>query len=297
MEKKTKLVKRNVKDSVFTNLFQDTKYVLQLYHALHPEETVTEDMIEIVTLKNILVDSMYNDLGFTIGNRLVVLVEAQSTWTANIIIRGLMYLVQTYQEYIEKEELNVYGSAKLPLPKPELYVIYTGEKKIRQGVITLSEEFFGGEESAVEVRVKVLCDGNQGDIIHQYVQFTRIYHEQMKKHGRSQEAIQETIRICKDEDVLKEYLSQHEKEVRDIMFSLFDDEYILDTYRRDLLKKGIKKGMEKGMEKGVEKGRQAGIREMIFKLFQKNKSDEDIQDMLDIPPEELQRLRTEYRQQ
>ena len=51
-----------------------------------------------------------------------------------------MYLVQTYQEYIEKEQLNIYGSSKLVLPKPELYVIYTGEKKVDEGYITLSEE-------------------------------------------------------------------------------------------------------------------------------------------------------------
>ena len=36
--------KRKIKDSVFTNLFQDKKYLLQLYKALHPEDTdVTED--------------------------------------------------------------------------------------------------------------------------------------------------------------------------------------------------------------------------------------------------------------
>ena len=85
MDIKTKLVKRNIKDSVFTNLFQDPKYVLQLYQALHPNEIVSEDMIEIVTLKNILVDGIYNDLGFTVGKRLVVLVEAQSTWTCTVV--------------------------------------------------------------------------------------------------------------------------------------------------------------------------------------------------------------------
>lgn len=38
--------KRKIKDSVFTNLFQDRKYLLQLYKALHPEDhNVTEDEI------------------------------------------------------------------------------------------------------------------------------------------------------------------------------------------------------------------------------------------------------------
>ena len=261
------LVKRNVKDSVFTNLFQHPKYVAQLYEALHPEVgAVPEDRIEIVTLKNILTDSIYNDLGFTVDGRLVVLVEAQSTWTVNIIIRGLMYLVQTYQDYIEKEQLNVYGSSKLVLPKPELYVIYPGEKKVEEGYITLSEEFFGGEQSALEVRVGVITDGEKGDIINQYVTFTKIYTEQLKKHGRTREAIEETINICKDENVLKEYLSSHEGEVHDIMFSLFDDEQILNATLRDYEKKGMEKGRAAGRAEGREEGILKTIKAMMSSL-------------------------------
>lgn len=37
-------VKKTVKDSVFTNLFGNSKYLLQLYQALHPEDAnVKED--------------------------------------------------------------------------------------------------------------------------------------------------------------------------------------------------------------------------------------------------------------
>ena len=252
-----KIVKRNVKDSVFTNLFQDTKYIVKLYEALHPEaENVTEDMIEIVTLKNILTDSLYNDLGFMIGKRLIVLVEAQSTWTVNIIIRGLMYLVQTYQDYIEKEELNIYSSKKLEIPKPELYVIYTGEKKVEETEITLSDEYFGGETTALDVRVKVITDSREGDIINQYVMFTHILNEQVKKYGRTKKAIDETIGICKDRNILKEYLSQHESEVHDIMFSLYDDEQIQKAVVREARKQahaeGIKEGELRGEKRGID---------------------------------------------
>lgn len=71
--------KRTIKDSVFTNLFQDKKYLLQLYKALHPEDSdVTEDEIADVTIKHVLIDADYNDLGFSVGNRLMILVESQS---------------------------------------------------------------------------------------------------------------------------------------------------------------------------------------------------------------------------
>ena len=55
-------MKRTVKDSVFTNLFADPKYLIKLYRALHPEDKKTEEKdIENVTIKNILTDQQYND--------------------------------------------------------------------------------------------------------------------------------------------------------------------------------------------------------------------------------------------
>ena len=73
------IMKRTIKDSVFTDLFQDKKYLLQLYKALHPEDTdVTENDLNDITIKNVLTDNIYNDLGFTVGDKLMILVEAQS---------------------------------------------------------------------------------------------------------------------------------------------------------------------------------------------------------------------------
>lgn len=237
------LVKRNVKDSVFTHLFQNRQYVLQLFKALHPEaRDVTEDMIEIVTLENVLVDNIYNDLGFMVGEQLVVLVEAQSTWTANIIVRALMYMAQTYHDYIGKKELNLYGSKRIAIPKPELYMIYTGDRAVRQDVISLSEEFFSGEQTDLDVRVHVLTDGKQGDIINQYITFTRILNEQINQHGRTYQAVLETIRICKDRNVLAGYLAEHEQEVQNIMVSLFDNNQIVKAYTKEKVEEGRKEG-------------------------------------------------------
>jgi hypothetical protein len=94
----------------------------------------------------------------------------------------------------------------------------------------MSKEFFDGQETTVEVKVKILYGESEGDIISQYVAFTKVYNEQVKEKGRTREAVLETIRICKDRNILKEYLESREKEVVDIMMTLFDDEYILKTY-------------------------------------------------------------------
>ncbi len=230
-EKEERVVKHTVKDSVFTSLFKEKRYLIQLYLALHPEDTeTTEDDLKDVTVSNVLVDDIYNDLGFTVGTTIMLLIEVQSTWTVNIIFRALMYLVQTYREYFRKTKQNLYKSKKLKMPKPEIYVIYVGDRNTRPEEISLSEEFFEGKDICIDVRVKMIYDGKSGDIINQYVVFTKVCNEQVAKHGRTREAVQEAVRICKERNVLKEYLSSREKEVVDMLMELYDEQEVIRSY-------------------------------------------------------------------
>ncbi|EOS20326.1 hypothetical protein C806_05121 [Lachnospiraceae bacterium 3-1] len=243
--------KRKIRDSVFTNLFQDKKYLLQLYQALHPEDKdTTEEEIADVTIRHVLTEGDFNDLGFSVGNRLMVLVESQSTFTYNIIIRALMYLVQTYHEYFKRTNQNLYGSRRVAVPKPEMYMVFTGERKNIPDIISLREAFFGGEKIALDVEVKVLYQENEKDIIGQYIIFCKVYSEQRKIHGNTELAVTETIRICKDRNVLREYLISKEQEVVDIMMTLFDDEQILRAYAKDIADETERKTAERMIKLG-----------------------------------------------
>ena len=52
----------------------------------------------------------------------------------------------------------------------------------------------------------------------------------MALYGRSRKAVLEVIRICKDRNVLREYLSSKEKEVVDIMMVLYDEQEVMKSY-------------------------------------------------------------------
>ena len=137
-------VNRKSKDSVFCELFSRPEYFLELYRALHPEDTgVTAEDLTLVTLSSLMLKERYNDLGILVRDRLLVMVEAQSTFTVNILTRFLMYLAETYNRYITRMNLNVYGTRKVLVPMPELYVIYHGERGDRPEEIRLSKEIFG----------------------------------------------------------------------------------------------------------------------------------------------------------
>ena len=229
-------VKRTTKNSVFLDLFQDKKNLLKLYKTLHPEDTdATEDTLNIVTIDNILTDNLYNDLGIMAGNdRFLLLLEAQASWTVNILIRILLYRAESYHEYFERTSQSLYKSRKVKMPKPELYIIFTGNKGRKPDTISLSEEFFNGEDIDIEVRATVIYESDTDDIINQYIIFCKVFDEQRKRYGMTVQTVKETIRICKDRNILKEYLMSREVEVVTIMMSLFNDEQIMKTYWRDM---------------------------------------------------------------
>ena len=244
--------KRTAKNSVFLDLFQDKKNLLQLYKALHPEDTeATEDTLDIVTIDNILTDNLYNDLGIMVGNdKLLLLLEAQSSWTVNILIRILLYLAPSYHEYFERTRQSLYKSKKVKMPKPELYVIFTGNKGRKPDTIFLSQEFFDGVDIDLEIKAKVIYESDKDNIINEYIIFCKVFNEQIKKHGMTKQAVKETIRICKDRNILKQYLSSKEVEVITIMMSLFDDEQIMRTYAKDIERETERKTAERMIKDG-----------------------------------------------
>ena len=246
-----RMAKRTAKNSVFLDLFQNKRYLLKLYQTLHPEDsTATEDSLTDVTIENVLTDNLYNDLGFIVNNKLLILIEAQSTWTMNILVRILLYLAQSYHEYFQRTRQNYYKSKKVKMPKPELYVIFTGNKGRKPDIISLSEEFFDSADIDIEIKAKVLYESDTDDIINQYIIFCKIFDEQTKQHGMTQKAVMETLRICKDRNVLREYLLDREKEIVTIMMSLFDEEQIMKMYANDIEKETERKTAERMIKKG-----------------------------------------------
>ena len=268
------------KDTVFRDLFSQKKYLLQMYQALHPDDTtIKEDDLDIVTLKSILMNGIYNDLGFMVrGSQLMVLVEAQSTWSSNIIIRSLMYLVETYQDYFRENKIKLYGSHKVDLPKPELYVIYTGDKGSHPDILSLKDEFFPDTDCCIDVKVKVIYLQDSDDIINQYIGFCRVFNEQVALYGRTLTAAKEIIRICRDRNLLKEYLREREKEVEEIMITLFDQEYIWNLERDSISSEAFARGAS---EKQTQ---------VVLNMFRRNMAVEDIADISGSSVEEVKEI-------
>ena len=134
-------------------------------------------------------------------------------------------------------------------------MIFTGNKGRKPDKISLSKEFFEGADIDIEVKAKVIYESDADDIINQYIIFCKVFNEQTGQHGMTRKAVSETIRICKDRNVLKEYLLEREKEVVTIMMSLFDDEQIMKSFIRSERHEAAQENARETAKRMIKKGK------------------------------------------
>ena len=152
----------------------------------------------------------------------------------------LYYLAESYKRKWIEEDLNIYGTKKVYLPLPELYVVYTGNKEVKEE-ISLKEEFFTNEESAVDLRVKVIISKDEivknnmqketkCDIMQEYIEFVKIYDRNRLSGMNKDEIIMKTIEECISKNILKDYLKEHESEVRSMIDMEAEQEFATRCY-------------------------------------------------------------------
>ena len=200
-----------------------------------------------------------------------MLVEAQSVWNPNIALRMLYYLSETYRRYIADSGQSEHSSSRVKLPKPELYVVYSGNKKVGKE-ISFSNDFFGGD-SPVDIRVKVLKEIND-TIYGQYIGFCKVFDEQKKIHNQNLECAKETLRISIEKGYLSAYLETHKKEAINMLKELFDEEYLREQYD--------KAEKDKNFKEGRKEGRKEAFAEMINKLREKGYTEQQIEELIGV---------------
>ena len=120
-------VNRKHKDSVFSALFSDPEILRELYSAIEGVDIPPDAIININTLSEALFMRQINDVSFTIDDKIVILIEHQSTINENIPLRILMYIARVYEKIIEKK--NIYHRKILKIPAPHFIVLYNGKEE------------------------------------------------------------------------------------------------------------------------------------------------------------------------
>ena len=242
--------KRNYKDSLFRNIFKDKKRLCSLYNALSGENISPRD-ITINTLRGTFYNDIKNDISFEVGNHTVVLMEHQGSWNPNMPLRMLWYIGKLYRRHIDVD--MAYHSKMVKIPAPKFYVLYNGTKDEPEHRIMRLSEAFEGESNSLELladsyninlaKGKKLLDSCYE--LRCYSVFVAKVQEYLAAKQELSQAIKSAIRYCRDNELMKEYFKEHEKEVLDMVTFKWDDKRAREIAKEE----GIEEGMEKGMLK------------------------------------------------
>ncbi len=284
---------KKYRDGVFRLLFSDKEKLLELYNALENADYDSNVKIEIQTLEDAIFGKVKNDLAFTIDdNRFVVLIEHQSSENPNMPLRMLSYIARVYEKIVTNH--NLYGTKLIRIPFPEFYVLYNGKGQFpEERELRLSDAYLeGAGKSSLELKIRVLNVNfekhasilSRCKTLSEYSRFVHTVRKFKTEEGLELEAaIKKVMNICIEQGVLKEFLSKHGSEVRNMIFhELSDEEYGRireeDGYEKGY-EAGIEKGIEKGLERGIEKGRAESYEKILKSQEQIKKSEEQIKQL------------------
>jgi predicted transposase/invertase (TIGR01784 family) len=259
------------KNSVFVNLFSDEKRLRELYSAVSGERLPPDQPITINTLNDVLYMERVNDISFTAGDRIVVLIEHQSSINLNMALRLLFYIARIYEKILNEwgKTEALYAEKLINLPWPIFIVLYNGKKPYPDHVeLRLSTAFReaaslpGIKESAIPpleliVQVYNINEGHnagilaQSETLHAYSVFVdKARSFEAAGHARK-DALNLAIDWCIKHEVLRDYLRVHASEVRNMLF----EEWNWD----DALAVRWKEGLEEGLERSVKKMQKHGM--------------------------------------
>ena len=277
---------RNHKDRLFCFIFgraENKKWTLSLYNAVNGTNYINPDDIEITTMEDVIYMGMKNDVSFIVNSE-ISLYEHQSTYNPNMPVRQLMYLGRQYDKYIKRTKQNIYGTKQMTLPIPRLVTFYNGIDDVKDKVLKLSDSFPSSTDYArsdVEVRVHLynVCPQNNSELLNgckslaEYSWFV----EAVRKNHKTMElepAVDKAIKDMPEDYELKEFLKEHQSEVKNMCITEYDEAETMELFR----------------EEGREEGREQTLIRQVCRKLRKGKQLNQIAEELEEDESNLKRI-------
>jgi predicted transposase/invertase (TIGR01784 family) len=250
-------VNRQYKSSVFTLLFSEPSRLRELYNALSGDSYDESAEIVINTLQDAVFMDRINDVSFTINNKLVVLIEQQSTVNPNMALRLLSYIARVYEKLIDNK--RIYSRTKLIIPRPECIVLYNGPDEYpNESVMRLSDHFekmgnYDKIDVELQVRVYNINKGRnpkleqQSRTLNDYATLIATVREYEASGLILEEALKQAVYWCIRQGYLQDFLKLHSSEVVNMLIT----EWNWDDAKAVWYEEGLEAGVEKGFTKGT----------------------------------------------
>ena len=268
---------RKYKDTIFRSVFSNPADAIDLYNQISDTKINSDATVEIVTLTDELYVKQLNDLGLLIDNKLIVLVEQQSTYSKNLPLRLLMYIAREYEKVLDKKSL--YRSKRVEIPNPEFFVLYNGSKPLNdwKQTLRLSDLYVTKQHTPSLELTVTLIDINSSQFkiaknstLQQYITAIKEFKNCHETDGDMVKCIDNLIK----QNILKEFLEKNSSEVLNmITYEITQEEY--DEILR---------------EEGREEGKEELIKDTIIDNFNKGTSIELIADFLNISQGQVKQI-------
>jgi hypothetical protein len=246
------------KASVFSALFSEETKLIELYNAIAGSSYKTgEVQITINTLDDALFLGRIIDISFTIDNKLVILLEHQSSLNKNMPLRLLIYIARIYEKLVDNKD--IYKQMLLKIPTPEFIVLYNGVDDFPdEQILHLADAFNyqpeDGRAPQLDLAVRVLNinpDHNQGILqksanLKGYADFIAKVREYKTAGDELAAAITKAIKYCTSNDILVTFLLNHGSEVLNMLTMEFNLDDALQVAREEGKIEGEARGEARG---------------------------------------------------
>jgi hypothetical protein len=249
---------REHKSSVFSMLFSKPDLLRELYSAIEGINLPPNIPVSINTISGVLIKGMRNDISFIIDNRLVVLIEHQSTISENLPLKIFKYIEKVYDKMVDYRKIHIKQLIKIS--KPEFIVLYNGKEPFPETkTLRLSDAYMDMEELITEkdrvslelvVQVYNINHGQNHEIqqrcetLNEYSLFIDKIREYEKTELTLDKSIECAIKYCLENNILKEFLRDHGSEVISMMVDDYTTEDFIEAIREEALEEGEQRIIE-----------------------------------------------------
>ena len=254
---------REYKSDVFSMLLEDPKNALEVFNGVNGTDYDDPNELVIHRLDKGISLSIRNDASFILDMNLS-LYEHQSTYSPNIPLRNLIYLVNLLQKLINKKDL--YGNRLIKIPTPRFAVFYNGtENRPEVEELRLSTAFEHTMDSPeIELHCKVynINKGNNVELLRRcpvlrdymyFVDKVRFYIGQLGDLPEElEEAIELAIDDCINNHVLEDFMKSRRSEVVKVTQLDYTHERRMKLVQQEEYEHGLQQGIQQGIQNGLD---------------------------------------------
>ena len=218
------------RDIFFRHLFHDPKRAIELCNALVDADYPDDTPVEFLSLETDTLMARFNDVAFTVGEQLIVMVEHQSTINPNMPLRFLGYIWNTLNTKLKTHD-SLFAHKRMSIPTPRFFVLYNGKGKLKERESRLSDAFMRRDDNpSLELTVTAIdINRNNGEEVlvksqslYAYASLITEIEERMAAEIGRDRAIREAVQYCVEHNILAQYLKENFEEVCKMLGMVYD---------------------------------------------------------------------------